>query len=87
MGGSEETLFNNFGLYLDDIFQNQDRGHTVEELALQHSSTEFRIRQLVSNWFCAFPYYEQLETVPVFAEQQYQTRNVHIDRGVGRCLQ
>lgn len=76
-----ESLFHNFGLYTDHhLFVVDADGvvTTTEEMVLHHSSIEFRIRQLLSNWFCAWPYYQHFETVPQFHHHHYKTRNVHI---------
>jgi hypothetical protein len=76
-----EHLFDHFGLYVDqDIFVMDSSGliATTSKTVLHHSSIEFRIRQLLSNWFCAWPYYQHLETCPVFHHQHYQTRHVQV---------
>ena len=76
-----ESLFNNFGIHVDqDIFVMDTDGvvTTTEDLVLHHSSIEFRIRQLLSNWFCVWPYYEHLKSKPDFHHQHYNTRNVQI---------
>lgn len=80
-GDMTELLFNNFGIHVDqNIFVLDTSGMiaTTEELVLHHSSIEFRIRQLLSNWFCVWPYYEHLTSAPQFHTQHYNTRNVHI---------
>ena len=74
-----ESLFNNFGIHVDqDIFVMDTDGvvTTTEDLVLHHSSIEFRIRRLLSNWFCVWPYYEHLKSAPEFHAQHYNTRNV-----------
>lgn len=76
-----QSLFHNFGLHIDQhIFVVDTVGlvATTEKLVLHHSSIEFRIRQLLSNWFCAWPYHQHLEPVPEFHHQHYNTRNVQI---------
>jgi hypothetical protein len=35
---------------------------------------EFRVRRLLSNWFCIFPYHEDLANVPGWNSEQHDTR-------------
>lgn len=76
-----DSLFNNFGIHVDPNIAAMDTDGviaTTEELVLHQSSIEFRIRRLLSNWFCVWPYYEHLKSKPDFHHQYYNTRNVQL---------